>query len=129
MENQTKENPNVTGTMENQNVAETKKESTGTDKIHEALELLSRESKGRKAELAQLINEKYSNFKEIIGEALGGRMEKIKEAMGTGEEKMKEISTVVDRRVHENPWLSIGISAAGGLLLGYLIGSRRTEEW
>lgn len=129
MDNQTKENPNVTGIMENPNVTGTKKESTGSDKVNEALELLSREAKGRKAELAQLINERYSNFKEIIGEALGGRMEKIKEVMTTGEERIKDISTGVDRRVHENPWLSIGISAASGFLLGYLIGSRYTEKW
>jgi ElaB/YqjD/DUF883 family membrane-anchored ribosome-binding protein len=128
MDNQTKEDPNVTGIMENPQKTETKKESTGTDKINEALELLSKEAKGRKAELAQLINEKYSNFKEIMGEALGGKMEKIKEAMATGGERMKDISTGVDRRVHENPWISIGISAASGFLLGYLIGSRYTEE-
>lgn len=114
MSNQTKGNPNVA--------------ETSMDRIKEALELLNKEARERKTELAQLINEKYSNFQETLGEVLGGRMEKVKGVVAAGEEKIKEVSTDMERRIYENPWMAVGISAGAGLLLGYFIGSRCAEE-
>lgn len=103
-------------------------QTTSMDKIKDALELLNREAGERRTELAQLINERYSNFKETLGEILGGRMEKIKGVVSAGEEKIREVSTDMERRIYENPWISVGVSAGVGFLLGYFIGSRCAEE-
>lgn len=114
MSNQTKGDLNVT--------------EAGANRINEALDLLNREAREKRAEIIHLLNERYSNFREVLGEILGGRMEKIKEVVTAGEEKIKEVSTGVERRIYENPWLSVGVSAASGFLLGYFIGSRCAEE-
>jgi ElaB/YqjD/DUF883 family membrane-anchored ribosome-binding protein len=39
-------------------------------------------------------------------------------------EKGKVAAKATDEYVHENPWRSIGISAAVGLVIGLLIGRR-----
>ncbi len=114
MGNQTKGNPNVA--------------EASMDRIKEALELLNREAGERKTELTRLIDEKYSNFKDILGEAMGGGMEKIRGVVAAGEEKIKEVSTDMERRIYENPWMSVGISAGAGFLLGYFVGSRCAKE-
>ncbi|GAB62215.1 conserved hypothetical protein [Candidatus Jettenia caeni] len=80
------------------------------DKIAEALEYLNKEAKEKKGEINRLIGEKYSNIKEMMSGAVA-----------SGEEKAKEMATEIDTRVHENPWLSVGIAAAAGFLLGYAV--------
>lgn len=80
------------------------------DKITEALEYLNKEAKEKRGEINRLIGEKYSNIKEMMGGA-----------MASGGEKAKEVVTEVDMRVRENPWLSVGIAAAAGFLLGYAV--------
>jgi ElaB/YqjD/DUF883 family membrane-anchored ribosome-binding protein len=39
-------------------------------------------------------------------------------------EKTKEAARATDEYVHENPWKSVGIGAAAGLLIGMLIARR-----
>lgn len=36
-------------------------------------------------------------------------------------EKIKDAAKATDKYVHENPWLSIGIAAGAGLIVGWLI--------
>ncbi|MDN3510158.1 MAG: DUF883 domain-containing protein [Candidatus Jettenia sp. CY-1] len=103
-----------------------KKNAEGTLKIEEALELLNRELAGKKDEINQLISKKYLNLKEIITTYTSKEMvEKTKQtfedAVSKGEERAKEMMTEIDKRVHTNPWLAIGIAAASGFLLGYII--------
>ncbi|KAA0247590.1 MAG: DUF883 family protein [Candidatus Jettenia sp.] len=104
-----------------------------SSKINEALEFLNEEAKGKKEEINRLISEKYSAMKGIMIRATGTSevMEKIKhdmsEAMAGGEEKLKEMTTDIDKKIHENPWLYIGIAAAGGFLLGYVIAGNKNQ--
>ncbi len=104
-------------------------EHLGSQKINEAIGLLSEIVQEKKAEFSQLINEKYSNFRNIIREAAGTKevISKMKQNMSetitSGEEKIKEISVEVNKRVHENPWLFLGIAATGAFLSGYIIRS------
>lgn len=117
MDNKTKENPK------------------GTLRIEEALEFLNSKLEGKRDEIDRLINEKYSNLKEVIrGATDSGKemMEKTKqtmeEAVGKGEERAKEMAAEIDKRVHNNPWLAIGIAAASGFLLSYLIGAGKRSK-
>lgn len=106
----------------------TKENAEGTLKIEEALEFLNSKLKGKRDEIDRLINEKYSNLKEMIRGATDSSkemMEKTKqtmeEAIGTGGEKAKKMAIEIDKKVHTDPWLAIGIAAASGFLLGYII--------
>lgn len=97
-------------------------------KIDEALGLLDRELKGSSGEINRLISEKYSNLKEIMSgathtgrEAIEKTRHSLEEAVKSGEEKTKEIGMEIDRKVHANPWLAVGIAAVSGFLLCYII--------
>lgn len=104
-------------------------EHRSSQKIDEAIGLLSEIVQEKKAEFSQLINDKYSNFREIIKEAAGTKevisklRQNVSETITGGEEKIKEISMEVNKRVHENPWLFLGIAATGAFLSGYIIRS------
>ncbi|MCF6158748.1 MAG: DUF883 domain-containing protein [wastewater metagenome] len=77
-------------------------------KIHEVLEFLNTQSREKKEEINQLIREKYTNIKEMMSET-----------MASGEKKAQEMVTDIDITVRENPWLSVGIAAFVGFLLGF----------
>jgi ElaB/YqjD/DUF883 family membrane-anchored ribosome-binding protein len=40
-------------------------------------------------------------------------------------DETKQACAATDRYVHENPWASLGVAAAIGLLIGFLVGQRR----
>ncbi|MCF6157283.1 MAG: DUF883 domain-containing protein [wastewater metagenome] len=106
-----------------------------TWKIDEALQLLDEAAREKKEELGRLMTEKYSDIKEALNDATKSYrevVEKTKRSMNdtvtTGEEKMREITTGIDKRVHENPWLFFGVAAIGFFLSGFLLsGSFRSE--
>lgn len=105
--------------MENQ----TKENAGGDLGINEALGVLSRELGGKRDEINRLISEKYSNLKGMMEETKGN----VKETVAKGQEKAREMASEVDKRVHTNPWLAVGIAAASGFFLGYLMENRRSE--
>lgn len=104
-------------------------EHRGSQKLNEAIGLLGEIIQEKKDEFSQLIQQKYSNFREVMREAAGTKevisklRQNVSETITGGEEKIKEISMEVNKRVHENPWLFLGIAATGAFLSGYIIRS------
>jgi ElaB/YqjD/DUF883 family membrane-anchored ribosome-binding protein len=72
----------------------------GESKIDEALNLLNTAAKEKKSEISKLITERYSDLKNTI--VTQGR-----------------------KAVSEHPVMVMGGLAAGGLVLGYLIGRKQ----
>lgn len=133
MSNRTKRHSKA-GKLKNQKKSVIR-EHGGTQKINEALELLDELAKEKRSEINQLISEKYSNIQGIMDESKNIYKETVKktkqglsEAMVSGEEKIKEISTGIDKRVHENPWLFIIIGISSGFLFGYILGGSKRLE-
>lgn len=127
-----------TGDLNKEKKSGSEKEPQGqsdTSNINEALEFLNKEAKGKKEEINRLISEKYSAIKGVVIKATGTSevMEKLKqdmsEAMAGGEERLKEMTTGIDKKIHESPWLYIGIAVAGGFLLGYMIAGSKNPEF
>lgn len=110
---------------------QTREGAGDTLKIDEALEFLNKELKGRQDEISRLINEKYSNLKEIIStgkEMMERTKQALGEVVGKGEESVKEMTIEIDKRVHASPWLAVGIAAVGGFFLGYIIEASRRSK-
>lgn len=133
MSNRTKRHSRA-GKLKNQKKSVIR-EHAGTQKINEALELLDEVAKEKRSEINRLISEKYSNIQGIMDESKNiyrKTMEKtrqgLSEAVVHGEEKIKEISSGIDKKVHENPWLYIIISISSGFLLGYILGGSKRLE-
>jgi hypothetical protein len=77
-------------------------EAVKDPKINEALEILNNTAKEKKDELKQLINDKYSNVRDVVGTV-----------------------RVTRRLMGSMPWLILGGVASGFLVLGYFIGQSR----
>jgi ElaB/YqjD/DUF883 family membrane-anchored ribosome-binding protein len=101
------------------------------EKLHEVLEILNEAAKEKKAELYELIGEKYST----IAHALSDKAENGKHAVGKAkkqliktlqeeEERLLDKAKEVDRQAHENPWAFIGTVAFVSFLFGMRFGSR-----
>lgn len=136
---QVKENPkggrDVLISPRESRIAKKAKEHRGTWKIQEALQLLNEAAEEKKEVLGHLLAEKYSHVREVMYEATESYREVVQEkrqsfneAVADGKERIQELTTDIDKRVHNNPWLFLGMVAVGFFLSGYMMsGSMRSE--
>jgi ElaB/YqjD/DUF883 family membrane-anchored ribosome-binding protein len=68
--------------------------------------------------------ESLANLRSKAEKSLASAKSKMTDAQEAIIEKSKVAAKVTDEYVHENPWKSIGFSAAVGLVIGLLIGRR-----
>jgi ElaB/YqjD/DUF883 family membrane-anchored ribosome-binding protein len=68
--------------------------------------------------------ETFANLRSKAEQSLSIAKAKMADAQENLVEKGKVAAKATDEYVHENPWRSIGISAAVGLVIGLLIGRR-----
>jgi ElaB/YqjD/DUF883 family membrane-anchored ribosome-binding protein len=68
--------------------------------------------------------ESLTNLRSKAEASLAAAKSKMADAQETIVEKSKIAAKATDEYVHENPWKSIGLSAAVGLVIGLLIGRR-----
>jgi ElaB/YqjD/DUF883 family membrane-anchored ribosome-binding protein len=112
-------------------------EHTSSEKIAEALKLLDEAAKQKKDELKGVLSDKYTHLKSVVVEAetsLGrsladaGRhaVDAATHAKDVGVAKARKMAGGVDKCMHRNPWPYLGGTAFVGLLLGYILGRRRT---
>lgn len=112
-----------------------KADSTGNEKVHEALKLLEQVACEKKEEIGKLIADKYGNLREAmsqteskVSQSLGVARDKISaaasQAREVGGERAREVGAVVDENVRRHPWPYIGGVAVGSLLLGYILGRK-----
>jgi ElaB/YqjD/DUF883 family membrane-anchored ribosome-binding protein len=90
------------------------------------------------ADLKAVVNDAEALLKATAGDAgakLSGVRDRLEESLKVTRARLAEMEDAViaqtraaakatDQYVHENPWPSIGIAAAAGLVLGVLIGRR-----
>ena len=101
-----------------------------TRKFEEALQLLNDAAREKKEEIQNLINERYTQIRDVIGDAAKQSRRSYRRAkttaedwVGEGEETLRETVSQLDDQVHENPWAYLGGVAAGALLVGFILGS------
>jgi len=68
--------------------------------------------------------ETFANLRSKAEQSLATAKSKMADAQENLVEKSKVAAKATDEYVHENPWKSIGFSAAVGLVIGLLIGRR-----
>lgn len=114
-------------------------ESTGNEKIVEALKLLDTAAKDKKDELRELLNNRYSHLKSALADTeytvierltstLKDQIETLVNARNQGQAKVREAAGNVDEHVHTNPWPYLGGAAVISLLGGYLMGLKMSSN-
>jgi ElaB/YqjD/DUF883 family membrane-anchored ribosome-binding protein len=72
----------------------------------------------------QLTGEELKAAKAKFEQTLSAAKEGLAEYQQTVVEKTKEAARATDEYVHENPWKSVGLGAAVGVVIGMLIARR-----
>ncbi len=73
---------------------------------------------------AEVSGEGFAVARQKFEKKLDSAKAKLADASHAAVEKTKETAAVANRYVHDNPWPTIGIAAAAGLLIGYLAARR-----
>jgi ElaB/YqjD/DUF883 family membrane-anchored ribosome-binding protein len=109
----------------------TKNLPTGTDYSDISKEQLISDFKVVAADVEALIKatanqggESLANLRGKAEQSLATAKAKMADAQEAIVEKGKVAAKATDEYVHDNPWKSIGLSAAVGLVIGLLIGRR-----
>lgn len=71
-----------------------------------------------------LTGDELKAAKAKFEQTLAGAKDSLGEYQQTVVEKTKEAAKVTDEYVHENPWKSVGLGAAVGMVIGMLIARR-----
>jgi ElaB/YqjD/DUF883 family membrane-anchored ribosome-binding protein len=108
-----------------------------SEKIDEALQLLSEAAQEKKGELKTLLADKYANLKmaffegraslsNAISDTSHRAAERMRTAKDVGQEKIVDMAEELDLRVREKPWNYVGGVAIAALIIGYLFGRRQS---
>lgn len=109
--------------------------NNGSNKITEALSYLNDAAKDKKEELRKALVERYEHFQEAFEDTVHQGQKNLKNAqkvasraMEDTAEKLKETAEDVNRKVKKNPWPYIGVAAATGVLIGFILGSIKNRD-
>lgn len=99
-------------------------EQVSKEKLMEDLKVVVADAEELLKATASQTGERIAAARAKAGESLQAAKVRLAEAQASVVEKVKVAAKTTDDYVHENPWQSVGIAAAVGLLLGALISRR-----
>ena len=99
-------------------------EQVTKDKLMEDMKVVVSDAEELLRATANQTGERIAAARAKAGESLQVAKVRLAEAQASVVEKVKVAAKTTDDYVHENPWQSVGIAAALGLLLGALISRR-----
>lgn len=73
---------------------------------------------------AQVSGEGFAAERAKFSEKLKLAKARVVEAEQRVFEKAKQAATATDHYVHDNPWTAVGVAAAAGMLIGFLVAKR-----
>lgn len=76
------------------------------------------------AQSAEQAREGADEQAQDLRRRLQGRLREAQAKLGDLQDQALQAGKVADRYVHDNPWTSIGVAAAVGLLIGALVARR-----
>ena len=93
--------------------------------------MVNEAAQGKKDELNDLLNNKYSDLREaVLGagadvtDSAKQEAQGLKELKETATERAKGAAEKVDRKAHEDPWKTLGWAVAGAFAIGFLLGRK-----
>jgi ElaB/YqjD/DUF883 family membrane-anchored ribosome-binding protein len=95
------------------------------EKLMQDLQLVVNDAEELLKATAGVAGDKVTVARERIQESLSSAKERLAIAQEAMYEKTHQAARVTDDYVHDNPWQSVGIGAAAGLVVGMLISRGR----
>ncbi len=102
-----------------------------TTTIQEALTLLDEAAREKKEDIGDLVSGKYEALKEAflgveaeVADKAKQGAERLGELKDSATERMKEAAHQIDKKVHEDPWMTLGLPILGALAIGFLLGRK-----
>lgn len=96
-------------------------------RVNEALEILEAAARDSKQQLTSAMENKYTNLTSMLGSITGQIGHRVSEGYAMGKQRAVDAAVGVDKSVHNRPWAYIGGTAAGAMLVGYLMGRSRRK--
>jgi ElaB/YqjD/DUF883 family membrane-anchored ribosome-binding protein len=73
---------------------------------------------------ANVSGEGFAVAREKFEEKIRNAKTRLEDAAQPAIDKARETAAATDQLVHENPWATIGVAAAVGLVIGFLVAKR-----
>jgi len=89
-----------------------------------AIESLQRHEEKLAHEIGGIVNDASDMLKNFTTTKLDSARASIAHAQTAVADTAKQYASSTDQYVHANPWKSVGVAAAGGLLIGILLARR-----
>jgi len=99
-------------------------QSVSTDKLLEDLRLVVHDAEELVRATAGQAGEKVAAVRAKAEASLKAAREQLEELSESALERARQVADGADSYVRNNPWQSVGIGAAVGLLVGFLAGRR-----
>ena len=91
------------------------------DKLVSDLRIVVRDAEELLRNTGEHADEHFKVAKEKIEASMKNAKEKLKDASEVAKEKSKKAAETTDIYVKDHPWQAVGLSAAVGVILGFLI--------
>jgi ElaB/YqjD/DUF883 family membrane-anchored ribosome-binding protein len=98
--------------------------SDQTEAIRHDMGQLAEDARALMTSTADVAGEKVDEARKRLASAL----ERGKEVYGRVRDKTVKGARVADAAVHEHPYQTVGIALAAGVLIGFLLGCRRSRN-
>ena len=102
-----------------------------TTTIQEALTLLDEAAREKKDDIGELVAGKYEALKEAflgveadVADKAKQGSERLSELKDAATERVKDAAHLIDKKVHQDPWMTLGLPILGALAIGFLLGRK-----
>jgi ElaB/YqjD/DUF883 family membrane-anchored ribosome-binding protein len=75
--------------------------------------------------VAHVDDEEIAKIRGKVEATLAKAKSSADHGFATVRDRAEEVSEATDEYVHENPWASIGVAAAVGIIIGFVVAGRR----
>ena len=76
-------------------------------------------------ETTSITGEDLERVKTKLGARVAAARDSIQEMSGAIVQRARRTATATNHYVHEQPWAAVGIGAAAGVLIGFMLGRRK----
>lgn len=75
--------------------------------------------------VAHVDDEEIARIRSKVEDTLAKAKTSTTQGLAVVRERAEDVSEATDEYVHDNPWQSIGIAAAVGIIIGFVVAGRR----